>query len=200
MKKLFAMVLVLGLVSVASAAPVLSFTPQVDGVVGAAGGYAVDILATDLTDTAGMLLVSTGELGVVATGGVTITSVAGLTYQGAGDTNMFWSDAFSTPLAALDGATHARVGLSYVGVNTLFMLALDDLCIEDIMINWDGTVGSLSIVPNNQPQSFGNSGWYDGTTAGTDREALGGTIEFVPEPITLSLLALGGLGMIRRRR
>jgi hypothetical protein len=207
MKKLLAMVLVLGLASVASAG--LTFTPQIEGMVGDSYGddagevagtaIAVDILASETV--AGRYLKSTGELAVVCTGGVTINSVAGLTYKGEGDGVAFWDPGVGLIVnSAADDAQNARVSAATVQLMTMFMLPLDDLCIEDILVDWDGTDGSVAIVPNNGPNPWGNAGWFDGSVAGDDLQAGGGTIPFVPEPITLSLLALGGLGVIRRRR
>ena len=44
--------------------------------------------------------------------------------------------------------------------------------------------------------------WWDGTPRETNivARAPGATIQAIPEPATLSLLALGGVVLIRRRR
>jgi hypothetical protein len=44
--------------------------------------------------------------------------------------------------------------------------------------------------------------WFDGTrwTVNIQTNASGATILAIPEPATLSLLALGGLAVMRRRR
>lgn len=208
MKKLLTLVLVLGLASVASAIPMIGFQPydaaDMDAVVGdkgeAPGTYAIDILAMDLTGTAGWLK-STGELTIVCSGGVSFGNVDNLDYQGEGDTNMFWNvGILDDVLAVLDDTTHARVGAATTSTNTMFMLNLDDAPIENILVVWDGTPGTVEIVPSAQAGPFGVASWYDGATAGDDFEATGGMVEFIPEPLTMTLLGLGGLALIRRRR
>jgi hypothetical protein len=64
---------------------------------------------------------------------------------------------------------------------------------------WSGTPGQSSIIPKYQGVSPANwGGIYNGWSSFAER--LSGEVLVIPEPATLSLLALGGLTLLRKRK
>lgn len=188
--------------TVAYAAPVIHYTPydRTDGDVAIgdddgkfAGTYSIDIDASNLDNATH--LVSTGELAVVCSGGVTINSVGSLSYKGDADTNIFWDPGMGLlTLAVQDDTQNARVGAATIQLTSTFMLSLNDDCIENILVDWDGTPGTLTIIPNNTPNAFGNTSyaWTENSTlmAANDLEATGGSVLFSHDPAQPTDVAL----------
>ena len=110
-------------------------------------------------------------------------------------TKDFWypgAGLFTQAIVAPDGKS-GRFGASSVSTSSIFWLVMPDIVQGNIIVTVYSGPASLTITPNNTPNAFGNTVYYDGTQAVTDLEA-------TPEPMTIALLGLGGLFLLRRRQ
>jgi hypothetical protein len=119
--------------------------------------------------------------------------------------------------ATLPSAMHfplsvATVDSPFVGFDEVFISNMTDAPLADIGLTLDGigatTIGTLApgeswttLVPDGAGQGTGYVEFGLGLNATFDTTGMGAdAIVGVPEPTTLSLLALGGLAMVRRKR
>lgn len=176
MKKLLAVLLVLGLASFAAASDCeISITGPV---VIPAVGQSVVIKVMSTTDLLGLdTILTSADPGIVAI--TAATSKAGA--AGAG-----WDPDFSFDAAITDAAGEIGLGtFSGKGAGQVATYTITGVSVGTTMI---------SLAPG---AAFGGSAKSDfsAPTICGDME-----ITVVPEPMTMSLLGLGGLALIRRRR
>ena len=192
MKKLLILMLVLGLTNAASA--VIDYDPIATDLGG--GQWSIDIYATGPPEATH--LVGTGELLITITGDATITSVAALTYA---PTQTFWDPGMGLlhqEIVAADGLS-GQFGASSVSTMTMFWMTMPDSPQGNIIVTVGSGAPIVTVTPNNAPNAFGNTLWYDGSMSHVDLEATGGEVQ-IPEPMTIALLGLGGLFLLRRRK
>ena len=193
MKNLLILMLVLGLANVASA--VIDYDPVATDLGG--GQWSIDIRATDTVGSA-THLVGSGELLLTITGDATITSVAALTYA---PSQTFWDPGMGLlhqEIVAADGKS-GQFGASSVSTMATFWMTVPDSPQGNIIVTLASGAATITVTPNNSPNAFGNTLWYDGSMSHVDLEATGGEIQ-IPEPMTIALLGLGGLFLMRRRK
>jgi hypothetical protein len=170
MKKLLAVLLILSVASVASAT-MITFAPQ-DPITLVKS----DVIAIDIISDGGLI---SADLVVKVTGPGTIVDVAA---QG-------WDPALSFAPDFRGEGDGSSVALGYG------TFATSPAVVATIWFHCDGEgLVLLDLMPG---QNFGGS-W----DAGFNAAEIAGTLEIiqVPEPMTMSLLGLGGLALIRRRR
>lgn len=167
MKKVLALVLVLGLASMANAAFVISGPDTLD--TGAVASYSISITNPDIANVEGFVSADKGLVGNTQV--VWAGKMVGFdTNDGTGALGV-WANfgqtvAVGTPLFTFDYTAPAEVGVA--------VLTMADA----------ETYGGSFNIPGELVQ----------LGAGEMR------VNIVPEPMTMSLLALGGLGLLRRRR
>ena len=105
-----------------------------------------------------------------------------------GDSGELTTAAFSL------GIPHASGYPLYALIGKLFCL----VPIGNIGFTYGGGYVTLTIVPNNNPNPWGNTVYSKDGIAYDDLEAAGGFIAW-PEPATIAFLGLGGLALLRRR-
>jgi hypothetical protein len=128
---------------------------------------------------------------------------------------MFWADFDVAANAGIDWAGNARVGPWNGGSATDFRTtALADLMDAETMGSGLTTTWDLTTLAQNWANgtwendgfalstlnASGNTSGYQIDTSGTPARGLFIDYTPIPEPASLSLLALGGLGMLRRSR
>ena len=193
MKKLLILMLVLGLANVASA--VIHYVPEAEDLGG--GNWAIDIIATDPGGVA-THLIGTGELLLTIVGDAAITDVSALTYA---PTQMFWHPDYGLipqSIVAADGLS-GQFGASSVSTMDMFWLIMPDIAQGNIIVTLASGEATVTVTPNNAPNPFGNTGYYNGAGGIKDLEATGSSV-LIPEPMTIALLGLGGLFLMRRRK
>jgi hypothetical protein len=167
MKKVLALVLVLGLASMANAAFVIGGPDTLD--TGAVGSYSISVNNQDVANLEGFLTASKGMISntqVVWAGKMVGFDIN----DGAGGLGV-WANFGSTVAAGIPLFTFDYTAPAEVGVVSLLM---EDAATYGGSFNLAGDeiqIGAGSLLVN-----------------------------VVPEPMTMSLLALGGLGLLRRRR
>ncbi|MHC4460266.1 MAG: PEP-CTERM sorting domain-containing protein [Planctomycetota bacterium] len=194
MKKLLIFMLVLGLANVASA--VIHYELGATDLGG--GDYSIDIIPTDPGGVATHLIFS-GDLLVSITGDAAIIDVSALTYSD--NTTDFWHPDFGLlhqEIVAADGKS-GQFGANSVSTMDLFWLVIPNIVQGNIIVTLNSGIATITVTPNNQPNAFGNTMYYDGTLAVTDYQATGGSVD-IPEPMTIALFGLGGLFLLRRRQ
>lgn len=173
MKKLIVLSLVAAMASFASAAIVLT--------VGTESGQVGTYVGQDIVSTGSLSVSAVTADSVVSydialtidngTGGDLALVASGTNFPGAGGTWMFGNTWTGTP----DETTARLSGGAWMAV------AADTACFDSLVITGTkGTVNLVEVLP-------------DGTT-----QVLG-TFNVVPEPLTMSLLGLGGLFLRRRK-
>ncbi|MHC4460268.1 MAG: PEP-CTERM sorting domain-containing protein [Planctomycetota bacterium] len=193
MKKLLIFMLVLGLANVASA--VIHYELGATDLGG--GDWSIDIIPTDPGGAAGAThLIGSGELLFTITGDAAITDVSALTYA---PSQVFWDPTMGLlhqEIVAPDGKS-GQFGAASVSTSSMFWMTMPDIVQGNIIVTIYSGVPIITITPNNEPNPFGNTLWYDGENANVDLQATGSSI---PEPMTIALLGLGGLFLLRRRQ
>ena len=197
-KKLLVLMLVLGLVSAASAT-VITYQPSHNGSTADYEAVAGEVVYIDIDATGADHLMSTGALLVTITGDATITDLSSLTYapsQGTWDVTM----GLITN-AELDDPQNARLRAATLMIQDMFWLLLPNSPVGNIGITYGGTgTATVTVVPNNEANTWGNTGYANGGQAGQDLDAAGGVFNIIPEPMTIALLGFGGLFLLRRRK
>ncbi|MHC4461353.1 MAG: PEP-CTERM sorting domain-containing protein [Planctomycetota bacterium] len=193
MKKLLILMLVLGLANVSSAA----IHYELAATEGTGGDWSIDLRATDPGGVA-THLIGTGELLLTITGDATITDVTALTYA---PSQSFWDPGVGLlhqEIVAADGKS-GQFGASSLQTSSTFWLIMPDIAQGNIIVTLASGDATITVAPNNVPNIFGNTLYYDGTQSVTDLQATGSSI-VIPEPMTIALLGLGGLFLLRRRK
>lgn len=200
MKKLLVLMLVLGLANVASA--VITYTPTVGGSNDDVSAVDGDLISVDISASGDVdYLLGTGELLVTIEGPARLNADA-LDALGYAPTQVFWHPDYGLIVnSALDDDLNARVSAASVSTMDMFFMTMPDNPITNIVVEYlGGGTATVTIVPNNSPNPWGNTAYKLGGVAYDDLEAAGGSINIIPEPTTIALLGLGGLALLRRRR
>lgn len=204
MKKLLFLVAVLAMTSGAFAAPIFDVNVNDQPWDGTSSVNPSDVITITLSlppTSEGVLSVGANLDGIILTGGDGIGILA---------TSNSWtkSPAFTgietniwnvTPSDTTEGATRISGG-------TVIALAPSNLGVVE---PWE--VWTLSFHVPDLPDStiidflvnranFGSEGIVDATGGTGNLDAIQMSFHVIPEPMTLSLLGLGGLGLLRRRR
>jgi len=183
MKKLLILMLVLGLANSASAA--IHFEPVATDLGG--GCWDIDIIATDPGGVA-THLISTGELLLTITGDAIINDVSHVPFFSFGSIHQ--------AIVAPDGKS-GKFGATAVLPSE--WLIMPDRALGGIIVTLNSGIATATLTPNNEPNPFGNTVYYDGTQAVIDYQATGSSVD-IPEPTAIALFGLGGLFLLRRRR
>ncbi|MHC4460271.1 MAG: PEP-CTERM sorting domain-containing protein [Planctomycetota bacterium] len=182
MKKLLILMLVLGLANVTSAA--IHFELMATDLGG--GDYSIDIYATDPGAVA-THLISSGELLLTIMGDAAI--IPSFVYS---------FGSIHQEIVAPDGKS-GKFGAATDSTLPMFWLIMPDETQGNIIVTLNSSIATVTVTPNNEPNPFGNTVYYDGTQPVTDLEATGSSV-VIPEPMTIALLGLGGLLLLRRRQ
>jgi len=199
MKKLLVLALVLGLASLASAVPVLRF-----GTLTAPFGTAnTDILITDPV-VIDIYVWGSSDLVLDPENMATGVDIAQIAVRFNDITKVNLSGALITKFTAVSGnpfMTTTVAGRAYSGTDTIMgaLISLDGAdafaMTKIFKLTLDAQVGGVASFLNlaSPLETFiGNS------VAGT-KYASSGSVTFIPEPMTMMLLGLGGLFLRRRR-
>ena len=175
MKKVLALFLVLGLASVSSAALVLS-----PGAVADSGASTI-VMSTD--SEIGAVAGGEGYLALVCDGGVgAITALAELFNPGMGDVQAYDGVVGTFGVTGLPAGSEGA-WCAVFGLNGAIPAGSDLLSFTFDAVG----PGVIEL--------------YELNNIGTEVAAGPiATVDVIPEPMTMSLLALGGLGLLRRRR
>lgn len=209
MKKLLALVLVLSVAGIASATTVGLMGPA-DLVPGVNKIY----LTLDVTDGIGSLA---AEI-TASAGGVFVAAMEPSNCEGYGiydkgadafgmDPGVFteggWQEDLSSPAVGV-GTAAVKIAAAHSG-SEIFATDIPgwQMPVGFVDFDWDGslpvTIG-LRLIPEADGDPIGNTadaGGIDMVAAGI---MTGAPLVYVPEPITMTLLGLGGLFAVRRRR
>ena len=184
MKKLLAIVMILGLATVASANTVVNFSivttvGGLDSINVTDGATSISLIADqDLWEIRGIDFLSAGDTGNALSSGAWATALGNNTGAGGSDGSASNNDITG---AALYGS---KAALGAAG-SALYTMIVTPTAEGSVNVANVGQVGFYG------PNPFTSLPFDLGTLT---------QLTIVPEPMTLSLLGLGGLALLRRRR
>ncbi|MCK5269225.1 MAG: PEP-CTERM sorting domain-containing protein [Sedimentisphaerales bacterium] len=220
MKKLLVLLLVLGMGSFAQAAPMMSFDlVPTDGQSG--HGFSPDDplhpsewVELDVVYNGTMPLYSAGMLYLTITGdgewcgpdADTYLPVPGVPIEQAWTVHTnFTAEAMFAGVNSMTKVDSRNIeigGATYP--HTMFAILPGEIIFDHLNIHCTGIEDVVvTLAPTTSTANpIGTPQYWDGDYQVEDLEAMGSSITIyqIPEPMTMSLLALGGLGLLRRRR
>lgn len=176
MKKLLALIVVLGLASAAQAGFVISVNGVVDPADSTVFAAPSDLINLDIHGVGN----DDGNVDVIllSTGNIDFSNTSILSGTDSGQ-------IIFTPvdLGGTGYATGAQISIASLSAT---LPNLTGLLVDNMILHVDGQIGDDIVID-----------LWDGTFSNILDSQV---IHITPEPMTMSLLALGGLGLIRRRR
>lgn len=223
MKKILAMLLVLGLANFANATMSFDLVPTSPG-----GGHGFDPMDPLLpSEWVELDVVYSGDVPLWSSGDLTLT-INGPGEWCGDDADIYdppgmpieqsWTviDKFTPeymymgviPFPGFNSMTKVDSRTLVIGgatdINSLLGIVAGDILFDHLNIHCTGE-GEVVVTLTPSISSAGAVGtptWWDGDLLTEDLQAVGSSISIyqVPEPMTMALLGLGGLALIRRRR